>query len=85
MSNKLEIKWSKKEKDLMIHYPRRCDGVLIAHHICEKVCVFDFIGYAEGKKYPYEEFHFIDELKRRGYDISTLKFSIELLPEPPKE
>jgi len=32
MENKLKVVWSKKESDLMIHYPRNCDGALMNIH-----------------------------------------------------
>lgn len=58
--DKLRATWSKREKDIMLHYPlgfsTRCDGSYLSH-------IF-------GKK-------FTDEMDERGYDITTLKFSIE--------
>ncbi len=36
---------------------------------------------AHGRPY-YFDHSLMDELKQRGYDISTLKFSIEQLPKP---
>lgn len=79
----LAIKWSKREKDLMIHYPRSCDGSLIMHHICNDVLRFDFHKWHDDKfkntlSPPYEVFNLKQELEKRGYDITTLKFSIEL-------
>lgn len=77
----LSIKWSKKEKDLMIHYPRSCDGALIQYYICAEMCEFDFQKWINEKEHvnpTYKVFSLKDELERRGYDITTLKFSIEL-------
>lgn len=86
----LAIKWSKREKDLMIHYPRRCDGALIQSHICADVCEFDFQKWIEQKRTgknddyaAYRVFNLITELKNRGYDITTLKFSIQLKKDEP--
>ena len=58
--DKFRVNWSKRERDLMIHYPlgsqTKCDGHWISG-------VFDK--------------EFTDELEKRGYDVTTLKFSIE--------
>ena len=58
--DKLRAYWSKKENDLMLHWPAgvstNCDGSYLS-------CVFS------------KEVR--DELERRGYDLTTLKFSIE--------
>lgn len=62
---KLRATWSKKEQDIMFHFPtRKCDGAILAH-------VFSGIKLHEGRT-------LIDELKARDYDITTLKFSVEL-------
>lgn len=58
---KLTYKWSKKEKDFLIHYPRKCDGHLV-HGF--------FSGYMNGKE-------FMEELEKRGYDLKTLKFEVK--------
>ncbi len=57
---KLTYKWSKKEKDFIIHYPRSCDGHLL-------------FGFFEGYTNVKE---FFKELEQRGYDLTTLKFEI---------
>jgi hypothetical protein len=81
--NTLAIKWSKREHDLMIYYPRSCDGHLIQSYICANIHEFDFLKWIDEqhKNRPnacYRTFNLKDELIRRGYDITTLKFSIEL-------
>jgi hypothetical protein len=52
----LKANWSKRERDVMIHYPRSPDGHWLAG-------VFDK--------------SFVDELDRRGYDVTTLRFSVK--------
>ena len=76
--NKLSIKWSKREKDFIINYPRRCDGALISH-----VILSDRLGYclpSNEHKYPRNFIieNLVKELESRGYDITTLKFSVDL-------
>ena len=56
MPDKLRATWSKREQDVMIHFPRKCDG----HYLSG---VFDK--------------RFIQEMQQRGYDLTTLRFSIE--------
>jgi hypothetical protein len=71
--NVLSAKWSKKEGDIMIHYPSSPDGhllhnVLAAKHYHPLAKVWDNLSFRE-------------ELIARGYDITTLKFSIEKIQE----
>lgn len=68
----LKVNWSKKENDFMIHYPRSCDGNLIQ----------DFLF---GKRYAFngiKEKDIREELEKRGYDLTTLKFSIKRKDSP---
>lgn len=91
--DKLRIKWSKKENDFMIFYPRSCDGSFISElikpwkmiHPATLVDNFwDLAGYKkvscyEGSLGGYSllEMDWIKELDKRGYDITTLKFEIK--------
>lgn len=69
MSNKLIVRWSKKLKDFVIVWPRSgADGRLACH-------AFFVRGFRVGDKSFYEE------LKSRGYDMTTMKFSIDLRPD----
>lgn len=70
---KLTVKYSKREKELICHYPDSSDSRM----------VYDML---HSKRHhplplPYGEFNdsFLEELTKRGYDIKTLKFSIEKL------
>lgn len=65
-NNKLRAYWSKKENDVMYYYPKcGVDGSLL-HHF------FSYVtnDFGDGQK------TFLDELDRRGFDLTTLKFSI---------
>lgn len=74
---KLSIIYHKKQKDFVVYYPRTCDGALAMKHL-----VGDILRYRIPKdgndKTNFEAQSFIKELEKRGYDITTLKFSIEL-------
>lgn len=68
----LRVRWSKAEDDLLISYPRSCDGHLAYGALCG-----DRMRLAVGEKPPWDfDPSFVEELKRRGYDIRTLKFSV---------
>jgi hypothetical protein len=75
---KLSVIFDKRKNDFVVKYPRSCDGALAINHL-----VNDTLEYRialKEKEYPYnfEVTNFIKELENRGYDIKTLKFSIEL-------
>jgi hypothetical protein len=62
----LRINWSKREKDLIFHSPSAPDGHLM--HAFTHYVLFD------GKTLR-------QALEERGYDIATLKFSVERKPK----
>ena len=61
--------WSEKEDDLMYHYPRRPDGHML-HGAFSHALMF--------RDEP--ESTLLKELERRGYDLTTLRFSVKLKP-----
>ena len=88
----LRIVWSKREKDFVIHYPSSPDGSLISQlirpwkSICKISMVDSYIDktteelkYYRGSlgEYTLLEKDWLKELDRRGYDLTTLKFSIQ--------
>lgn len=59
--------WSKKEKDIMYSYPSKVDGHMLHHRLgCEVYSRLE-------DKY---DLSFFKELEARGYDLTTLRFSI---------
>ncbi len=63
------------QEDLCVSYGHgvpRCDRSLVMSQMTQKVMRFDNLN---GK--PYFEDSFIEELEKRGYDISTLIFSVQ--------
>jgi len=60
----LGASWSKREKDIMIRYPNKRDGNLL-------------YGYFRRINYPEHETSLLCELEKRGYDLTTIKFSIK--------
>lgn len=73
--NKLTFLYDKRQKDFVCNYPRPADGSLI-FYLFGDILRFDIHKY--GKQVPYEVFNVKEELEKRGYDLSTLRFSIEL-------
>jgi hypothetical protein len=78
---KLRAAWSKRENDILYSYPRRCDGALLHYH-------FDVLRDRALEGVRPEGRSLIEELVERGYDIKTLRFSVERFevegpPRPP--
>ena len=71
---KFQQGWLEGEKDMLVLYRNvpGCDRALVMHHMTSKVMRFN---YETGD--PYFEDSFVEELEKRGYDISTLRFSID--------
>ena len=63
MISKLTLKWSKKENDLIAEGANRWD--------------VNFIMGAMTREIPIVQCSLLEELENRGYDITTLKFSIK--------
>ncbi len=75
---KLSLIYDKRQKDFVVKYPLRCDGSLIMHKLIGDVLEWDANKMLKHDRYSYKIFNLKDELEKRGYDLSTLKFSIEL-------
>jgi hypothetical protein len=58
--DKLRATWSKRENDVMLHYPLGQSTASDGH----------WLSGVFSKE-------FTEELQRRGYDVSTLRFSVE--------
>jgi hypothetical protein len=78
--NKLSLIYDKRQKDFVFKYPHRCDGILIVNHICGDV-LKHVMPSEKNPPFNFEVFNLAEELDRRGYDTTTLRFSIELKPE----
>lgn len=78
--DKLSLIWDKRQNDFVFKYPRRCDGKLIGSHICGDI-LRHVMPWEKAPPYNFEKTNFAEELERRGYDLTTLRFSIELKEE----
>jgi hypothetical protein len=76
----LSMRWSKRENDLLYEWGDGCkkaDSSLLHHVIgCERQR-FDFDAKKRGDAIPITwDPSFVKELELRGYDLTTLKFSV---------
>lgn len=75
--DKLVVFWSKREKDFLIRYPRSCDGHLAYGVFCSERRRPNYQRNAENPT-PWEwDPSFVKELEARGYDTTTLRFSVQ--------
>jgi hypothetical protein len=74
--NELWASYSKREHDILFHYPERCDGALLHYYLgCER------LSYSPLSACKYEtDKSLFKKLEDRGYDITTLRFSIKKKP-----
>ena len=74
MKEKLTLRYDKRMNDFRIVFPEGQDGHLLFYHLLS-----DKLQYGEDKKNntPYTKYNFAEDLESRGYDLTTLKFSIE--------
>ena len=75
--NKILLSYDKRQKDFVVGYPRKCDGNLILNTILGDVLHYNYFKTEEEPR-DYRIFNLKEELDKRGYDLTTLKFSIEL-------
>ena len=59
----------------------KSDGNFLHYVMCSPRLALDFSG--SGKPYKFEK-SFTEELASRGYDLTTIKFSIQKLPKEPQ-
>lgn len=64
----LLVRWDEHEADFKVWFPNKCDGGLVLNHLVGNACS---IGS------EYFEDTFVDELEKRGYDPTTLRFTIK--------
>lgn len=79
--NKLSVIYDKKQKDFVVKYPKKCDGALALDHLVGDILKFRIPDNEHPRPFNFASENFIKELEKRGYDPSTLKFSIELKKE----
>lgn len=78
--NTLSAYWSKKERDLMYSYPGSAVDGRLVHSVMG--CLRARLDYSQERPTPVYDPSFVDELEKRGYDITTLRFSVMLKETP---
>ena len=78
--NRLLLIFDKRQNDFIVKYPRRCDGALAINHLCGDI-LKHVMPNEKNPPFNFRVFNLVEELERRGYDTTTLKFSIELKAE----
>jgi hypothetical protein len=88
---KLVIKWSKKENDYVVLFPRKGDGMFISNEIINKRLVrmltesvnkepdkecYSFFDSTDNVNIGYYQYDWLKALDKRGFDLTTLKFEI---------
>jgi len=68
----LRVSWDGKEESLMYHARQRPDGMLVAHTL-ETVGVY---READARPLSPDTLPLFKALERRGYDMTTLRFSV---------
>jgi hypothetical protein len=76
--NKLSLIYDKRQNDFVTKFPRSCDGALIMHTLLSDILRYSWEKEYKQQKPAYNVFNLKEELESRGYDLTTLKFSIEL-------
>ena len=76
----LKLAWSKRERDLEIAWggegAASWDGHLLHSHFCSRP-VHPRNMLDDIRNLPFDATTFTQELEKRGYDLKTLKFSIQ--------
>ena len=76
--NKLSLIYDNRQKDFVVKFPRKCDGGLLMSYILSEIPRYS-IDKELKREFPYREWYsFKEDLEKRGYDLETLKFSVEL-------
>ena len=71
------VKWSKRERALLYHYEAQKPTSMLIAHVFEGIKMGSLYGDYPGRvKQPNDDLTFAQELEARGYDLTTLKFSI---------
>lgn len=64
MTARIRLRWSKKERDVEVHWDAGCQGTagMVLTHFTHTPTLHNST--------------FVKELEQRGYDVTTLRFSI---------
>lgn len=72
----LSVRWSKRERALLYHYEGSKPTSMLFAHFIEGITMGDAYGYPGRESKPDDNRTLAQELNARGYDLTTLRFSI---------
>lgn len=75
---RLLLNFNKSDGDFVVHYPNKRDGRFVMGHLCQRQIEWDTMSQ------EYIETNFIEDLERRGYDPTTIRFQIDKKQVKPK-
>ena len=78
-TDKIVLKYSKRENDIVCSAPCSPDARLAISTICNDKLSYSISKQVQTPKEPYYIENFMQELIKRGYDIKTIKFSVKKL------
>jgi hypothetical protein len=76
------VRWSKKERALLYGFEREKPTSMLLAHLFEGLKMGAFYSYTGRDPKPEDERTFAEELEARGYDLTTLQFSIRKKATP---
>lgn len=77
------VRWSKRERALLYHFECEKPTSMLIAHVFEGIKMGDLYSYTGREKQPGDDHTFAKELEARGYDLTTLKFSIRKKEKDP--
>lgn len=80
--SKLRLSYNKKQREFIANSDCKSDSMLILMHLLNDVLVYRIPSSDKPLPYNYDVFNLRQELAIRGYDLTTLKVSIEKLKTP---
>jgi hypothetical protein len=77
MAEKLSLIWDGRTKDFVATAPNGQDRHLVFYHMLTDNLKFSLEKDLKRVSPAYDVYNFMKDLEDRGYDLKTLKFSIE--------
>ncbi len=76
------VRWSRREKALLYGYESSKPTSMLIAHVFEGIKMGDLYSHVGREPRPGDDRTFAQELEARGYDLTTLRFSIRRKKTP---
>jgi len=73
---KATYRYDGRNKDFVAR-AQNAQDVSLLFYLFGNILRFDLTKYSKGKEMPFDTFNIKEELEARGYDLKTLKFTID--------